>query len=59
MSLMLQDIINSTKLDPAFCAELVGVAPDQFQEWLAGAPLPRFVIPELFRGVVQDDQRGG
>jgi Zn-dependent peptidase ImmA (M78 family) len=44
---MLQDIIDSTKLDPAFCAELVGVATDQFQEWLSGAPLPRFVIPEL------------
>ena len=42
-----QSIIDSTKLDPAFCAELVRVATDQFQEWLSGAPIPRFVIPEL------------
>jgi Zn-dependent peptidase ImmA (M78 family) len=47
MGLTLRDIIDSTKLDPAFCAELVGVATDQFQEWLTGTPIPRFVIPEL------------
>ena len=48
MALLLKDIIEATKLDPAFCAELAGVTPDQFQEWLTGScPIPRFVIPEL------------
>jgi Zn-dependent peptidase ImmA (M78 family) len=48
MTLLLKDIIEATKLDPAFCAELAGVTPDDFQEWLIGSrPIPRFVIPEL------------
>ncbi len=34
MGMMLREIIESTKLDPDFCAELVGVSSDQFREWL-------------------------
>lgn len=46
--MILKNIIESTKLDPEFCADLLGVAPDQFEEWLTGVrPLPRFVIPEI------------
>jgi hypothetical protein len=45
---VLRDIIASTKLDPHFCAALVGVSPDQFDEWMTGSrPVPSFVIPEL------------
>ena len=46
--MILKNIIESTMLEPEFCADLLGVASDQFEEWLTGArPLPRFVIPEI------------
>jgi Zn-dependent peptidase ImmA (M78 family) len=44
---MLKSIIDATRLDPAFCAGLVGVSPEQFGEWLTGKPVPRFALPEL------------
>lgn len=44
---MLKSVIEATMLDPGFCAGLVGVSPEQFNEWLAGKPVPRFARPEL------------
>lgn len=45
---MLSQIINATRLNPDFCANLLRVPSDKFKEWMDGkAPLPRFLIPEL------------
>jgi hypothetical protein len=45
---MLRQILGSTRLDRGFCARLVGVTPEHFEEWLSGRrPVPRFVLPEL------------
>ena len=35
-SMILKNIIESTKLDPTFCADLLGVPFDQFNDWLLG-----------------------
>jgi len=46
--MILKNILESTKLDANFCADLLGVATDQFHEWLIGTrPVPRFLLPEL------------
>jgi Zn-dependent peptidase ImmA (M78 family) len=46
--MILKNILESTKLDANFCADLLGVATDQFNEWLTGVrPLPRFLLPEI------------
>ena len=45
---MLKEILDSAKLEPSFCASLLGIAPDQFAEWVSGVkPVPSFVLPEL------------
>jgi Zn-dependent peptidase ImmA (M78 family) len=45
---MLKDLLESAKLDPHFCAELVRVAPDRFEQWLNGSrPIPPFAAKEL------------
>lgn len=46
--MILKKILESTKLDNAFCADLLGVPTDHLNEWLIGSrPLPRFVLPEI------------
>jgi Zn-dependent peptidase ImmA (M78 family) len=46
--MILKQIIESTKLDAGFFADLLGVPADHFNEWLIGSrPLPRFVLPEI------------
>ena len=45
---MLRDIIEATKLAPAYCAELIRVSPDQFNDWLTQKkPVPGFALAEL------------
>jgi len=45
---MLKEILDSAKLEPSFCASLLGIAPDQFGEWVSGVkPVPAFILPEL------------
>jgi Zn-dependent peptidase ImmA (M78 family) len=45
---MLKDIIESTKLDPKFCASLLCVTEEQFAEWMDGrSPIPRFALSPL------------
>jgi Zn-dependent peptidase ImmA (M78 family) len=53
---MLKDLLKASQLDPVFCAGLVRVAPDQFNEWVTENRLPEFVLPELssILGVTQD-----
>ncbi|MDX2151437.1 MAG: ImmA/IrrE family metallo-endopeptidase [Bryobacteraceae bacterium] len=61
MTTNLHDILESTKLDPAFCADLLSVSVEQFRDWLNGVrPLPKFVLPELASvlGVNEDSLLG-
>ena len=45
---MLKDIVASTGLDQNICADLLGINPRLFNEWLQGQkPLPSFILPEL------------
>lgn len=45
---MLSDIVHATNLTEEFCADLIGAAPDHFNEWMSGKrSVPRFLIPEL------------
>jgi hypothetical protein len=45
---MLKQIIEATRLSPEFCASLLRVPVEQFQEWMDGKrPIPQFVVPEL------------
>lgn len=45
---MLKQILEATRLDPAFCAEALRVPLSEFQDWLdQRQPLPRYVLPEL------------
>src|SRR4051794_20377427 len=65
--MILKNIIESTKLDPNFCADLLGVPSDQFNEWMIGTrALPRFIVPEISsilgvpeRTLLQASARGG
>lgn len=45
---MLKDIVAATGLDQKVCAELLGINPRVFNEWLVGQrPIPPFILPEL------------
>lgn len=45
---MLKQILEATRLDPAFCAEALRVPLRDFQDWLdQKQPLPRYVVAEL------------
>jgi Zn-dependent peptidase ImmA (M78 family) len=45
---LLKDIVVSTGLDQNVCAELLGINPRLFNEWLVGQkPIPSFILPEL------------
>jgi Zn-dependent peptidase ImmA (M78 family)/transcriptional regulator with XRE-family HTH domain len=48
MTSQLNEIIESTGLGASFCAGLVGVSDERFEQWLKGSrSLPAFVLPEL------------
>src|SRR5579863_1461622 len=48
MSSQLNEIIGSTGLGASFCAGLIGVSDERFEQWLQGSrSLPAFALPEL------------
>jgi Zn-dependent peptidase ImmA (M78 family) len=45
---MLKELLEATRLQPDFCASLLGVPTQHLQAWMNGTKaLPRYVIPEL------------
>ncbi len=46
--MMLKELLESSKLEPTFCASLLGVAPEHFESWIEGRrSIPRFIVPQL------------